>query len=93
VGDGLGDNHGMHAFIRASLMSGLGLSALVGVARAHDAAELRELAERHRLMAAAHAAAARCLESGRDHDLCLKELQESCKGLGIGRYCGLRVSR
>lgn len=45
---------------------------------------------RHRAMAAAHDAAARCLESGREYDQCLKELQAACKGLGIGKYCGMR---
>lgn len=94
-GSRVGDNRRMSAFTRALLIvsGGLGLAGLASLASAHDAAELRELAERHRAMAAAHAAAARCLESGRDHDLCLKDLQEACKGLGIGRSCGLRASR
>lgn len=46
--------------------------------------------ERHRAMAAAHEAAARCLESGKSEDACLKELQAACKGLGIGKHCGMR---
>lgn len=46
--------------------------------------------ERHRAMAAAHEAAARCLESGKSEESCLKELQAACKGLGIGKYCGMR---
>ncbi len=45
---------------------------------------------RHRAMAAAHEAAAKCLESGKTEDVCHKELQASCKGLAIGRYCGMR---
>ncbi|MBL8329033.1 MAG: hypothetical protein JNJ71_09295 [Rubrivivax sp.] len=45
---------------------------------------------RHRAMAAAHEAAARCLESGKAEEQCVKELQASCKGLGIGKYCGMR---
>jgi hypothetical protein len=45
---------------------------------------------RHRAMAAAHEAAARCLESGKAEDVCLKELQASCKGLAIGKYCGMK---
>jgi hypothetical protein len=46
--------------------------------------------KRHRAMAAAHEAAARCLESGKAEDLCQKELQAACKGLGIGKYCGMK---
>lgn len=45
---------------------------------------------RHRAMAQAHEAAARCLESGKAEDACLKELQAACKGLAIGKYCGMR---
>jgi hypothetical protein len=41
-------------------------------------------------MAQAHEAAARCLESGKAEEVCLKELQASCKGLAIGKYCGMR---
>jgi len=46
--------------------------------------------ERHRAMAAAHEQAARCLESGKAEDVCLKDLQAACKGLAIGKYCGMR---
>jgi Ni/Co efflux regulator RcnB len=45
---------------------------------------------RHRAMAAAHEAAARCLEAGKDEETCQKELQAACKGLAIGKYCGMR---
>ena len=44
----------------------------------------------HRAMAAAHEAAAKCLESGKSADQCQKELQAACKGLAIGKYCGMR---
>jgi hypothetical protein len=45
---------------------------------------------RHRAMAAAHEAAAKCLESGKAEDACHKDLQAACKGLAIGKYCGMR---
>jgi hypothetical protein len=45
---------------------------------------------RHRAMAAAHEAAAKCLESGKAEDACHMELQAACKGLAIGKYCGMR---
>ena len=46
--------------------------------------------QRHRAMAAAHDAAAKCLESGKKYDQCQKELQAACKGLAIGKYCGMK---
>jgi hypothetical protein len=45
---------------------------------------------RHRAMAAAHEAAAKCMESGKAEEVCQKELQAACKGLAIGKYCGMR---
>lgn len=56
----------------------------------HGDKELKQDVARHRAMAAAHESAARCLESGKSHDQCMKELLASCKGLGIGKYCGLK---
>jgi hypothetical protein len=41
-------------------------------------------------MAAAHEAAARCLEAGRGEKVCYAELALACKGLAIGKYCGMR---
>jgi hypothetical protein len=41
-------------------------------------------------MAAAHEAAAKCLESGKGEKICLAELQTACKGLAIGKYCGMK---
>ncbi|MGH6626481.1 MAG: hypothetical protein ACRECD_08060 [Burkholderiaceae bacterium] len=57
---------------------------------ANEAREIKQDIERHRAMAAAHEAAARCLESGKKHDQCQKELQAACKGLAIGKYCGMK---
>ena len=56
----------------------------------HGDKEAKEDALRHRAMAAAHEAAAKCLESGKKEDVCSKELQAACKGLAIGKYCGMK---
>jgi len=56
----------------------------------HSEKEIKADAERHRAIAAAHEAAAKCLEAGKGHDTCQKELQTACKGLAIGKYCGMR---
>jgi hypothetical protein len=56
----------------------------------HSADDTKKDIARHRAMAAAHEAAAKCLEAGKKDDVCLKELQASCKGLAIGKYCGMK---
>ena len=69
----------------------LALAATFSVANAqHKAAETKEDVQRHRAMAAAHEAAAKCLESGKKEDICIKDLQASCKGLAVGKYCGMK---
>ena len=69
-------------------------SLAAGAASAQQAPQLsdhvRKDIERHRAMAAAHEAAARCLQAGRGEEHCLKELQAACKGLAIGKYCGMK---
>jgi hypothetical protein len=56
----------------------------------HSAEDTKKDIQRHRAMAAAHEAAAKCLETGKKEEVCLKELQAACKGLGIGKYCGMK---
>ena len=56
----------------------------------HSDKELKEDITRHRAMAAAHEGAATCLESGKKPEMCDKELQATCKGLAIGKYCGMK---
>ena len=81
--------------IQKSLLSALVLAPLFALASAahaqgHSDKETQADIERHRAMAAAHEAAAKCLESGKGHDQCQKELQAACKNLAIGKYCGMR---
>lgn len=71
------------------LLIGIGLSPALA-AQAHGEKERQEDIRRHRAMAAAHEAAAKCLESGQSEKNCLEKLRQDCKGLGIGKYCGLR---
>ena len=59
-------------------------------AAAHGAKEVKEDIARHRAMSAAHESAAKCLESGKKEDVCVKELTAACKGLAIGKYCGMK---
>lgn len=52
--------------------------------------ERRKEARPGELLDAAHTAAAQCLESGKDAQQCMKELQAACKNLAIGKYCGMK---
>ena len=56
----------------------------------HGTKEEQEDAKRHRTMAAAHEAAAKCLEAGKGEKACLEQLRKDCKGVGIGKYCGMK---
>lgn len=56
----------------------------------HSAKETQEDIARHRSMAAAHTAAAQCLADGKGEKVCVAELQKACKGLAIGKYCGMK---
>jgi hypothetical protein len=56
----------------------------------HGAEDVKKDVQRHKAMAAAHEAAAKCLELGKDPEACQRELQGACKGLAIGKYCGMR---
>ncbi len=66
------------------------LAAFSATAAPHSAKETKEDITRHRAMAAAHEGAAKCLESGKKADVCEKELQAACKGLAVGKYCGMK---
>lgn len=44
----------------------------------------------HRTMAEAHRKAAECLEAGKPEKECRAQLGKDCKGVGIGRHCGMK---
>jgi hypothetical protein len=79
----------MKKLMIAALLSVWAVSAAVAQS-GHSDKETKEDIARHRAMAAAHEAAAKCLESGKKEDVCTKELQAACKGLAIGKYCGMK---
>lgn len=66
------------------------LATVCIAAETHGDKETKTDIARHRAMAAAHEAAAKCLESGKKEDVCAKELQAACKGLAIGKSCGMK---
>lgn len=78
--------HMFAALILAPLLA----FAAIAQAQDHSEKDTKVDVERHRAMAAAHKAAAQCLESGKGHAQCQKDLQAACKGLAIGKYCGMK---
>jgi hypothetical protein len=56
----------------------------------HSAAEIQKDVADHRAMADAHLTAAKCLEAGKGEKVCHEQLFKDCKGLGIGKLCGMK---
>lgn len=54
-----------------------------------DAGIKKDIAN-HRAMAEAHTSAAACLEAGKTEKECHAQLQKDCKGVGIGKHCGMK---
>ncbi|WP_293780963.1 hypothetical protein [uncultured Oxalicibacterium sp.] len=50
----------------------------------------KETIAQHQAIAEAHTAAAECLRSGKDEKTCHEELAAACKGLALGKRCGMR---
>jgi hypothetical protein len=57
---------------------------------AKDAAHIKQDVLAHRTIAAAHEAAAKCLEAGKPEKDCQAQLAKDCKNLAIGKHCGMR---
>lgn len=55
-----------------------------------ESAHKKETIARHQAIASAHQAAAQCLSSGKDEKTCHTELAIACKGLALGKLCGMR---
>jgi hypothetical protein len=55
-----------------------------------DPAHLKAIIDQHKAIAAAHQAAAQCLASGKDEQTCHGELAQACKGMAIGKLCGMK---
>ena len=80
----------MKPLLTALILAPLLAFTALAHAQGHSDKQTQVDIERHRAVAAAHEAAAQCLESGKGHDQCLKDLQAACKGLAIGKYCGMK---
>ena len=72
-----------------SVFAALSISATFSIA-AESEKETKEDIAKHRAIAAAHEAAAKCREAGKGEDVCNKELAKACKGIAIGKFCGMK---
>jgi len=67
---------------------------MAGVVCAADAPalgpETRDDIAKHEKIAAAHTEAAKCLRSGKSDEVCEGALLQACKGVAIGRFCGMK---
>lgn len=59
-------------------------------AKKDDPAHVKKDIADHHAMAEAHLNAAKCLEAGKPEKECQAQLAKDCKGLAIGKYCGMR---
>ena len=81
----------MKLLLSILVVGGMALPGTVfAQAEKHGAKERLEDAKRHRALAAVHEAAAKCLDAGKSEKDCLEQLRKDCKGLGIGKYCGMK---
>ena len=78
------------AVILATALVGIVGTAVAAEKKKDDPAHIRKDVADHRAMADAHLNAAKCLESGKAEKECHEELAKDCKGLGIGKYCGMK---
>jgi mannitol-specific phosphotransferase system IIBC component len=60
------------------------------VEKPHGAEEAKKDIADHRAMAEAHLNAAKCFESGKSEKECHGQLAKDCKGLAIGKVCGMK---
>jgi hypothetical protein len=45
---------------------------------------------KHEIIAAAHTEAAKCLRAGKPDAVCEGALLQACKGVAIGKFCGMK---
>ena len=81
---------------RVMLVSAIWVGAALAISvqaadsrKSGDAGVRKDIAN-HRAMAEAHSNAASCLESGKPEKECHAQLEKDCKGVAIGKHCGMK---
>ncbi len=83
--------------LKLALVAALAMIAMTGLATAQQSAPKQpdpkavaaDIAA-HRALAQVHENAAKCLEAGKSEKECHEQVAKECKGVGIGKYCGMR---
>jgi hypothetical protein len=83
-------NNLITAIVAAGLSAAAPVAIAAETAKKDDPAHVRGDILDHRAMAEAHLNAASCLESGKPEKECHAQLAKDCKGLAIGKYCGMK---
>lgn len=74
----------------AAFALGAALATASALGQNHSKKELEEDIMDHRTMAEAHRKAADCLQAGKPEKECRAQLAKDCRGIGIGRSCGMK---
>lgn len=74
----------------AMALAGAMGTAVAAEKKKDDPAHVKKDIADHRALADAHLNAAKCLEAGTAEKECHAQLAKDCKGLGIGKYCGMK---
>jgi hypothetical protein len=78
------------ALVLATVLAAMTPAMAAEKAKKDDLAHVRKDVADHRAMAEAHLNAAKCLEAGKSEKECHAQLAKDCKGVGIGKYCGMK---
>ncbi len=65
-------------------------AAKAPAAATEDDQHRKEDIAKHRQIARAHDEAAKCLEGGEKESVCHARMRDACKGIAVGKYCGMR---
>jgi len=79
----------MKKWILASLVFAVSAAAYAAPASPLSQETLDDIAK-HETIAAAHTQAAKCLREGKADEVCEGALLQACKGVAIGKFCGMK---
>jgi hypothetical protein len=80
----------MNIYILAIAALALSTQVFAAVAAPELNQETRDDIAKHETIAAAHTEAAKCLRSGKADAVCEGALLQACKGVAIGKFCGMK---
>ncbi len=79
----------MKSFLLGLAALALGAHVAAATPPAVNQETLDDIAK-HEKIAAAHSEAAKCLRAGKPDEVCEGALLQACKGVAIGKFCGMK---